>query len=102
MDNFLSIIENNFPNFIAGVVCDHHGFPIASKIPKGSNIQENELALHAIAKDRDFFNDPKLMKVKRDLNQSKRIKLCMLLEKSNKYMNRFKILNKIIETQNLF
>jgi len=28
---FLYRIEKNFPNFVAGVITDRHGFPVASK-----------------------------------------------------------------------
>ena len=60
------------------------------------------MALSAIAKDRDFIGDPNLMKVKRNIDKAKNIKLFMLLDKSSKYINRFKELKNIIETQNLF
>ncbi len=99
---FLSQIEGNFPNFVAGIVCDNDGFMIGSKIPQNFHIHENALALSAIAGDRDFIKDPRFMKVKRDLSKRENIKLFILLEKSKKYINRFKELNDIIEQQNLF
>ena len=102
VNHFLSQIEGNFPNFVAGIVCDNDGFMIGSKIPKSFHIHENALALSAIAEDRDFINDPRFMKVKRELSKRDNIKLFILLEKSNKYLNRFKELNDIIEQQNLF
>jgi len=99
---FLSEIESTFPNFVAGIVCDRHGFPIASRMPKNFHIQENQMALTAIAGNREFIDDPRLMKVKRDLNSKKNVKLLILLDKQNQYINRFKALNAIIERQNLF
>ena len=102
VNQFLSQIEGNFPNFVAGIVCDNDGFMIGSRVPKNFHIHENALALSAIAGDRDFIQDPRFMKVKRDLNTQENIKLFVLLEKSNRYINRFKELNEIIEQQNLF
>jgi hypothetical protein len=102
VNNFLSQIEGNFPNFVAGVVCDNDGFMIGAKVPKNFHIHENALALSAISGNRDFINDPRLMKVKRDLSSKENIKLFVLLEKSNRYINRFKELNEIIDQQNLF
>ena len=54
---FLSEIKQMFPNFVAGVLCDRHGFMIASKIPQNFHIQENILALSAISKKRDFIQE---------------------------------------------
>jgi len=102
VNSFLAEVENTFPNFVAGIVCDHHGFPIAARIPKNFHIKENQMALAAIAGERCFIKDSKLMKVKRDLDKTKNIKLFLLLEKTNKYTNRFKILKDIIESQGLF
>jgi len=102
INNFLSQIKDTFPNFVAGILCDNHGFPIAVKAPQNFHIQENQMALSAIAKDRDLIRDPNLMKVKRNIDKAKNIKLFMLLNKSNKYLNRFKELKNIIETQSLF
>ena len=99
---FLSEIESTFPNFVAGIVCDRDGFPIASKVPSNFHIHENQMALTAIAGNREFINDPKLMKVKRDLDHNKNVKLLILLDKQSQYINRFKALNAIIEKQNLF
>lgn len=98
---FLKEIENNFPNFVAGVITDRHGFPIASNIPINFHINERELALSAISGDHDYINDSRLIKVKRNLDKAKNIKLLFLL-KSNGYINRFKNLKEIIERQNLF
>ena len=99
---FLSEIKQIFPNFIAGLLCDNHGFTIASEIPKNFHIPENEMALSAIAKDREFISDPNIMKVKRSIDKSKNVKLFLLLEKSTRYMNRFKALKEVIENQSLF
>jgi len=98
---FLNEIENNFPNFVAGVITDRHGFPLASKIPVNFHINEKELALLAISGGQDFINDSRLIKVKRNLDKAKNIKLLFLL-RSNGYINRFKNLKEIIERQNLF
>ena len=102
INHFLTKIERTFPNFIAGVITDHHGFPIGSKIEKSFQIQENELALFAIAGNRDFIKDSGFIKVWRNLDKSKDIKLFILLQKSSKYIHRFKDFNKILETQGLF
>ena len=102
INNFLSQIEETFTNFVAGILCDNHGFPIAAKVPQNFHIKENQMALSAIAKDRDFITDPDFMKVKRSVDKGKNIKLFMLLDKSSKYLNRFKDLKNIIETQTLF
>ena len=102
VNTFLGEIESVFPNFVAGIVCDRHGFPIASKMPRDFPIQENEMALTAIAGKREFINDSRFVKVKRNLDQSKNVKLLILLEKEKQNINRFKALNRIIERQNLF
>ncbi|TXT58465.1 MAG: hypothetical protein BAJALOKI2v1_360011 [Promethearchaeota archaeon] len=102
VDNFLARIEENFPNFIAGIITDRHGFPIASKIPETFPIQENTLALSAISKKRNFFDDSNYIRVERNLNKSKNIKMFLLLEKKYKYIHRFKQLKNIIMNQNLF
>ncbi len=99
---FLSEIKQMFPNFIAGILCDRHGFMIASKIPQGFHIQENILALSAISNKRDFIEENGYLKVKRDLDKSKEIKLMLLLEKSYRNIICFKKLKKLIETQGLF
>ena len=99
---FLSEIKQMFPNFIAGVLCDRHGFMIASQIPQDFPIQENILALSAISNKQDFIEENGYLKVKRDLDKSKEIKLMLLLEKSSKNITCFKKLKKLIETQSLF
>ena len=102
VNHFLSQIENTFPNFIAGVICDHHGFPIASKIPQNFHIQENILALSAISNKKDLIKGKKYLKIKRDLDKSKNVKLLLLLEKTKKRELYFEKLEKLIETQGLF
>ena len=102
VDYFLRRIEKTFPNFIAGIITDRHGFPIASKIPKNFHLKEADLALSAIADERNFISDDKFTKVVRDLNETNSIKLFLLLQKSNKYLNRFKTLKSIIRKHNIF
>ena len=102
VDGFLEKVERNFPNFIAGIITDNHGFPLASKIPNNFPIQENVLALSAISKKREFFDDSNYIKVERNLNKSKNIKMFLLLEKKYKYIHRFKQLKNIIVNQSLF
>jgi len=99
---FLSEIKQIFPNFVAGVLCDRNGFMIASKIPQNFHIQENILALSAISNKRDFIEENGYLKVKRDLDTSKNIKLLLLLEKSHNNITSFKRLKKFIDTQGLF
>ncbi|TFF96399.1 MAG: hypothetical protein EU544_00745 [Promethearchaeota archaeon] len=102
VNNFLSEIKQTFPNFVAGILCDNHGFPIASKVPKNFHIKENQLALSAIAKNRDFIQDKNFMKVKRSIDKYKKVKLFLLLEKTHKYVSRFKALKELIENQSIF
>ncbi len=99
---FLYRIEKNFPNFVAGIITDKHGFPVASKISKKLWILENTLALSAIAKKGDFIEDPRLVQIKRDLDKSKNYKLLILLEKSKEYKSRMKPLKVLIKGQDLF
>ncbi len=99
---FLYRIEKNFPNFVAGVITDRHGFPVASKISKKLWVLENTLALSAITKNRDFIEDSQLIKVKRDLDKSKNYKLMILLEKSKENKSRIKLLKSLIKSQELF
>ena len=99
---FLYRIEKNFPNFVAGIITDKHGFPVASKISNKLWILENTLALSAIAKNRGFIEDSQLVQIKRDLDKSKNYKLLVLLEKSKDYKSRMKPLKSIIKGQNLF
>ena len=102
IDGFLTQIKNIFPNFVASVVCDNNGFPIAAKVPKNFHIHENIMALSALTEDRELIKDTGLMKVRRDVGGSKNVKLFLLLEKTNKYVNRFKALSSILRTQSLF
>ena len=99
---FLSEIKRMIPSFVAGILCDRHGFMIGSKVPQDFHIQENILALSAISNRRDFIEENGYLKVKTDLDKSKDIKLMVLLEKSHKNIANFKKLRKLIETQGLF
>ena len=99
---FLCRIEKKFPNFVAGIITDKHGFPLASKISKKLWVLENTLALSAIAKNRDFIEDSKLIQIKRDLDKNKNYRLMILLEKSKGYKTRLKPLKTLIKTQDLF
>jgi hypothetical protein len=99
---FLYRIEKNFPNFVAGIITDKHGFPVASKISKKLWILENTLALSAITKKPEFIQDSKLVQIKRDLDKSKNYKLLVLLEKSKEYKSRLKPLKSLIKSQELF
>ncbi|MFX1327287.1 MAG: hypothetical protein ACFE91_03980 [Promethearchaeota archaeon] len=99
---FLYRIEKNFPNFVAGIITDKHGFPVASKISKNLWILENTLALSAITKNREFIQDSKLIQIKKDLDKSKNYKLLILLEKSKDYRNRLRPLKNLIKSQELF
>ncbi len=99
---FLHRVEKNFPNFVAGIITDKHGFPVASKISKKLWILENTLALSAIAKKEDFLNDSQLIKIKKDLGKSKNYKLLILLNKSKEYKRRLKPLKTLIKSQELF
>ena len=99
---FLYRIEKNFPNFVAGVITDRHGFPVASKISKKLWILENTLALSAITKNRDFIEDNKLVQIKKDLDKAKNYKLLILLEKTKDYKSRMKPLKGLLKSQELF
>ncbi len=99
---FLYRIEKNFPNFVAGVITDRHGFPVASKISKKLWILENTLALSAITKNRGFIEDNKLVQIKKHLDKSKNYKLLILLEKTKDYKSRMKPLKGLLKSQELF
>ncbi|TKJ22637.1 MAG: hypothetical protein CEE43_05255 [Promethearchaeota archaeon Loki_b32] len=99
---FLYRIEKNFPNFVAGIITDRHGFPVASKISNKLWILENTLALSAITKNKVFIEDSKLVQIKRDLDKSKNYKLLILLQKSKEYKSRLKPLKSLIKSQDLF
>lgn len=99
---FLSKVEQIFPTFVAGILCDHHGFPIASKIPHNFHIKEASLALSAISNDIDNDYTSRYFKVIRDLNKSKNIKMLLLLERPIMHNKSFKRLKKLIKRQNFF
>jgi len=103
INNFLEKIDKIYPNFVAGVIADHNGFPIAAKVPKNFPLKENELALYAVInKERKMLKDDNYIKVKRSLSKDKKIKLFLLLDKKNHYIAGFKKLKSIIERQMLF
>ncbi|MFX0080489.1 MAG: hypothetical protein ACFE94_01925 [Candidatus Hodarchaeota archaeon] len=99
---FLYRVEKNFPNFVAGIITDKHGFSIGSKISKKLWVLENTLALSAITRKSDFIEDSKLIQIKRDLDKDKNYKLLVLLEKSRDYKSRLKPLKNLIKAQDLF
>ena len=99
---FLMEIERMLPNFVAGILCDRNGFPIASKIPHDFPIRENILALLAFSSNRCFLDEQKYLKIIKDLDRSKNIKLLLLLEKSNRNFTHLKKLKKLIKTQRIF
>ena len=98
----LSKIKETFPNFVAGIITDRNGFPIATELPEKFHIRENQLALNAITKQRDFIQDSNFMQVKREFGKNEDVKMLLLLQKSHKYIHRFKRFKKILKTQNLF
>ena len=100
---FLHTIKQNFPNFVAGVITDHNGFPIGANISKRLWIRENTLALSAVSKNREFsIKDPNLVPFKFNIDKSKRYRLLLLLEKSKNYKENMKNLKEIIRSQDLF
>ena len=96
---FLNKVTQKFPNFIAGIITDKHGFPIASKIPKNFPYKENILALEAVAKKRSFINRSRYVKVKRYLNNGKTVNMLLLLRKPNKYVYAYKQLKQILNSK---
>ncbi len=105
---FLYEISKRFPNsFLAGVICDKHGFLLAGA-RKGrkfkNHMQENDLALLAIAHKRDLKNNSSFIGVQKNLTKSEDIKLLLLLDKDNskRIKSQFKELNSLISTQTLF
>ena len=105
---FLYEISKKFPDsFLAGIICDKHGFLLAGA-RKGRKtkiqMQENDLALLAIARKRELKKDSRFFGVQRDLNKAEDIKLLLLLDKDNskRNKNRLKELSSLISTQTLF
>ena len=105
---FLYEVSKRFPNsFLAGVICDKHGFLLAGA-RKGKKaeiqMQENDLAMLAIARKRELKKDSRFFGVQKDLNKSEHIKLLVLLDKGNskKSKTQFKELNSLISMQTLF
>jgi len=105
---FLYEVSKRFPNsFLAGVICDKHGFLLAG-VRKGRKpkiqMQENDLAMLAIARKRELKKDSRFFGVQKELDKSENIKLLILLDKDNSKKNKtqFKELNSLISTQTLF
>ncbi len=101
VDGLLKKIKKTFPNFIAGVLSDENGFPIASRIPKKLNINEDFLALSAICEN-NFMDFSRYTKIVKEIGKKEKIKLLVLLKKSAKYSHKFKLLNEILSKQSLF
>lgn len=101
VDDFLGKVKKSVPNFVAGVLSDENGFPIASKIPKKLQINEDYLALSTVCKN-EFIDFSKYTKIVKDIGRNETIKLLILLKKSTKYSKKFKQLNKILSKQSLF
>jgi len=105
---FLYEVSKKFPNsFLAGVICDKHGFLLAGARKGGNSkiqMQENDLAMLAIARKRELKKDSRFFGLQKDLNKSENIKLLVLLDKDNskKKKNQFKELNSLISKQMLF
>ena len=95
------MIKALFPTFVAGIIADQHGFPLASHITEKIKMKENELALYAIF-NRNSPEKANLTKIKVDLDEAKTIKLVLLLQKTSKNPLRFNTLRKIIQNQVLF
>ena len=102
VSQFLTKITQTFPNFIAGIITDKHGFPIASKLPDTFPYDENIFALEAISSKKSFINHSKYVKVKRSLNNDKTIRLLLILRKPNIHVYAYKDLKNIIKRQALF
>ena len=104
VDEFLKKIKKTFPNFIAGVLSDENGFPIASKIPKKLKIDEDFFALAAtdVRIVNDFMDFSKYTKVMKEIGKKEKIKLLVLLKKSAKYSHKFQQLNEVLSKQSLF
>ncbi len=102
VDSFLIRIKNIFPNCIAGIICDHHGFPISSQIADKVNMKENELALLAISNRISLNKKLKISKIKLDLDEEKKIKLLLLIEGTNKNLCGIADLRNIVKNQLIF
>ncbi|TXT67094.1 MAG: hypothetical protein BAJALOKI1v1_190037 [Promethearchaeota archaeon] len=102
VSQFLTTITNNFPNFLAGIITDRHGFPIASKLTQNFPYKENTLALEAISREKSFITHSNYIKVKRTLNEQESIKLLLILKKPNVHIYAYNDLKRIIRRQNLF
>jgi hypothetical protein len=98
LETFMNDIKSLFPTYVAGVICDRHGFPIASRIDH-PQIDEETLALSAIS-------DRKLLDM--DMNEYHKVvrplsmdtKLMVLLKKSGDNLHRFKQFKNMVESKN--
>ncbi len=96
------MIKNLFPNFLAGIITDHHGFPISTHITNKIKMKENELALQAISNRFSLSDDLSITKIKVNLDKTKNIKLLLLIETPNNYILGLSNLRKMIKSQVLF
>ncbi|MHA1725400.1 MAG: hypothetical protein ACTSXH_11230 [Promethearchaeota archaeon] len=102
VDSFLIRIKNIFPNCIAGIICDHHGFPISSQITDKVKMKENELALLAISNRNTLNKKLKISKIKLDLDAEKKIKLLLLIKGPKRSLHGMADLRKIVKNQIMF
>ena len=71
--------------------------------PSQSTLEvEAEKIIYRLEKIDDNVNGSRYIKVKRDLNKSKNIKMLLLLERPIMHINRLKQLKELIEGQGLF
>ncbi len=78
LESFTKKIKEIFPTFVATVVTDRHGFLMHSEIH--NSLDENLLALHAVANKRKIVDLSNYHSLIRPL--SRNVKLLLLLEKS--------------------
>jgi hypothetical protein len=95
-DAFLKEIRNLFPTYVASVICDRHGFPIASNIAQPT-MDESTLALAAIT-NRKIMDLHDYHKLVRPLSSETRMML--LLKKSIGNIRLMGKLNHILERRN--
>ena len=100
-------IAKRFPkSFHAGVICDKDGFILTAKIPKKNNdsLSENDLALLAISENKRKQKSNDFIEIKKDLDESKNIKLLLLLkkDKNGRSNHQQKELKRILTYQSLF
>ena len=91
-------IEGIFPNMVAGVITDRHGFPMATNMkPTPKPLDEELLALSAVS-DRKLLDLSDYHKVVRPLSHN--VRLMVLLEKTYANLHRFKAFNRMLEEKN--